>query len=108
MKLTAISIQKWNGADKEATSLGLAADVSSYGYFQRAAVTQMMAFVARTVAQRTQPGQRQSVQQVVILPMIVIFLASSFANVLHVSQMRCFRLLSSPHAGAGNHHMIAS
>lgn len=64
MKLSAISIQKWNGAHKEATSLGLAADVSSYGYFQRGPVTQMMAFVARTVAQRTLPGQRQSVQQV--------------------------------------------
>jgi synaptobrevin family protein YKT6 len=64
MKLSAISIQKFNGADKDATSLGLAADVASYGYFQRGPVTQMMAFVARTVAQRTQPGQRQSVQQV--------------------------------------------
>lgn len=63
MKLSAISIQKFNGADKDATSLGLAADVASYGYFQRGPVTQMMAFVARTVAQRTQPGQRQSVQQ---------------------------------------------
>mmetsp|Transcript_10367 Transcript_10367/g.31209 ORF Transcript_10367/g.31209 Transcript_10367/m.31209 type:complete len:200 (-) Transcript_10367:2231-2830(-) len=63
MKLTAIAIQKWNGADKEAISLGLAADVSSYGYFQRGPVQQMMAFVSRTVAQRTQPGQRQSVQQ---------------------------------------------
>ena len=64
MKLTAIAIQKWNGANKEATSLGLAADVSSYGYFQRGPVQQMMAFVSRTVAQRTLPGQRQSVQQV--------------------------------------------
>ncbi len=64
MKLTAIAIQKWNGAHKEATSLGLAADVSSYGYFQRGPVQQMMAFVSRTVAQRTLPGQRQSVQQV--------------------------------------------
>lgn len=57
-----IGILKWNG-DNEATSLGLAADVSNYGYFQRGAVKEMMAFVARTVAKRTQPGQRQSVQQ---------------------------------------------
>lgn len=44
--------------------MGLAVDVSNYGYFQRGAVKEMMAFVARTVAKRTQPGQRQSVQQV--------------------------------------------
>lgn len=62
VKLTGIGILKWNG-DQEATSLGLAADVSNYGYFQRGAVKEMMAFVARTVAKRTQPGQRQSVQQ---------------------------------------------
>lgn len=63
MKLTGIAILKWNG-DAEANSLGMSADVSSYGYFQRGAVKEMMAFVARTVAKRTQPGQRQSVQQV--------------------------------------------
>lgn len=63
MKLTGIAILKFNG-DAEANSLGMAADVSSYGYFQRGAVKEMMAFVARTVAKRTQPGQRQSVQQV--------------------------------------------
>jgi synaptobrevin family protein YKT6 len=62
MKLTGIAILKWNG-EAEANSLGMAADVSSYGYFQRGAVKEMMAFVARTVAKRTQPGQRQSVQQ---------------------------------------------
>lgn len=57
-----IGILKWN-ADNEATSLGVAVDVSNYGYFQRGPVKEMMAFVARTVAKRTQPGQRQSVQQ---------------------------------------------
>jgi synaptobrevin homolog YKT6 len=59
-----IGILKWN-ADNEATSLGMAVDVSNYGYFQRGPVKEMMAFVARTVAKRTHPGQRQSVQQVV-------------------------------------------
>jgi synaptobrevin homolog YKT6 len=58
-----IGILKWN-ADNEATSLGMAVDVSNYGYFQRGPVKEMMAFVARTVAKRTHPGQRQSVQQV--------------------------------------------
>ena len=60
-----IGILKWN-ADNEATSLGMAVDVSNYGYFQRGPVKEMMAFVARTVAKRTHPGQRQSVQQVAL------------------------------------------
>lgn len=62
VKLTAVSILKWNG-DKEAFLLGIAADVSSFGYFQRSTVKEMLTFLSRTVAQRTQPGQRQSVQQ---------------------------------------------
>eukprot|EP00267_Zea_mays_P041596 XP_020393506.1 VAMP-like protein YKT61 [Zea mays] len=37
-------------------------DVSHFGYFQRSAAREFIVFVARTVAQRTQPGQRQSVQ----------------------------------------------
>ena len=62
VKLTAVSVLKWNG-DKEAYLLGIAADVSSFGYFQRSTVKEMLTFLSRTVAQRTQPGQRQSVQQ---------------------------------------------
>lgn len=62
VKLTAVSILKWNG-DKEAFLLGIAADVSSFGYFQRSTVKEMLTFLSRTIAQRTQPGQRQSVQQ---------------------------------------------
>lgn len=62
VKLTAVSILKWNG-EKEAYLLGIAADVSSFGYFQRSTVKEMLTFLSRTVAQRTQPGQRQSVQQ---------------------------------------------
>ena len=63
MKLTAIILMKWNG-EKDANILGVAADLSSFGFFQRGAVKEMMTFVARTVAKRTQPGQRQTVQQV--------------------------------------------
>ena len=62
MKLTAVSILKWNG-DKDAFLLGIAADLSSFGYFQRSTVKEMLTFLSRTVAKRTQPGQRQSVQQ---------------------------------------------
>ena len=62
MKLTAISILKWNG-EKDAFLLGIAADLSSFGFFQRSTVKEMLTFLSRTVAKRTQPGQRQSVQQ---------------------------------------------
>lgn len=51
MKLTAIAILKWN-ADKEPLLLGLAADLSNFGFFQRGSVKEMLVFVARTVAQR--------------------------------------------------------
>jgi synaptobrevin homolog YKT6 len=61
MKLTAVSILKWNG-EQEANLLGLSADLSNFGYFQRGSVKEMLIFVSRTVAKRTQPGQRQTVQ----------------------------------------------
>ncbi|KAK9830099.1 hypothetical protein WJX72_009776 [[Myrmecia] bisecta] len=61
MKLTAVAVLKWNG-EQDANLLGLAADLSSFGYFQRSSVKEMITFVARTVAKRTVPGQRQTVQ----------------------------------------------
>ncbi|XP_042385088.1 VAMP-like protein YKT61 [Zingiber officinale] len=42
--------------------LANATDVSRFGYFQRFAAREFILFVARTVANRTPPGQRQSVQ----------------------------------------------
>eukprot|EP00887_Chlorella_sp_A99_P007460 scaffold2.g7460.t1 len=42
--------------------LGKADDLSSFGFFQRSTVKEMLAFVARTCARRTQVGQRQTVQ----------------------------------------------
>lgn len=63
MKLTAILLLKWNG-DSDPCILGQACDLSSFGFFQRGAVKEMISFVGRTVAKRTQRGQRQTVQQV--------------------------------------------
>ena len=88
-KLTAIGILKWNG-DNTPIFLGIAADVSNFGcvrprtgraacdrlplspspsfllysrsYFQRGSVKEGLNFLARTIVQRTQPGQRQSVK----------------------------------------------
>ena len=51
MKLTAVAILKWNG-ENEPLLLGLAADLSGFGFFQRGSVKELLVFVARTVAKR--------------------------------------------------------
>jgi synaptobrevin homolog YKT6 len=63
VKLTSVAVLKYNGPDREPTLLGFAADLSTFGFFQRGTVREMLAFVGRTVARRTQVGQRQTVQQ---------------------------------------------
>ncbi|KAG1327954.1 VAMP-like protein YKT61 [Cocos nucifera] len=69
MKITALLVLKCSGAGDssssgpaEAVVLANASDVSHFGYFQRNAAKEFILFVARTVAKRTPPGQRQSVQ----------------------------------------------
>jgi synaptobrevin family protein YKT6 len=39
-----------------------ACELSSFGFFQRGTVKEMITFFDKTIAKRTQPGQRQSVQ----------------------------------------------
>jgi synaptobrevin family protein YKT6 len=63
MKVTALSLWKWNGDKAEPTCLGQAEDVAEFGYFQRGSVREMLTFISRTIVKRTQPGQRQSVEQ---------------------------------------------
>jgi synaptobrevin homolog YKT6 len=63
VKLTCVAILKYNGPDREPYILGMEADLSTFGYFQRSTVKEMLTFVARTVARKTQVGQRQTVQQ---------------------------------------------
>lgn len=61
MKLTGIGILRWNG-DNEPILLGMAQDLTSFGYFQRTSVKEMVNFVSRTIVRRTHLGQRQTVQ----------------------------------------------
>ena len=63
MKVTALSLWKWNGDKAEPTCLGKAEDVAEFGYIQRGSVREMLTFISRTIVKRTQPGQRQSVEQ---------------------------------------------
>jgi len=62
MKVTAVLVFKWNGAAAEPTLLGSASELSSFGFFQRGTVQEMLIFVSRTVGKKTQPGQRQTVE----------------------------------------------
>jgi hypothetical protein len=84
-----------SGSGSEALVLANATDVSHFGYFQRNAAREFIAFVARTVAQRTPPGQRQSVQHEGSLPGtdLFIFLLRCtdpwFARILLRRALRC-------------------
>ncbi|CAA6667645.1 unnamed protein product [Spirodela intermedia] len=59
MKITALLVMK---PASDSLVLANATDVGHFGYFQRTAAREFILFVARTVAKRTPPGQRQSVQ----------------------------------------------
>ena len=63
VKITALSLWKWNGDNQEPMCLGKTEDVDEFGYFQRSSVREMLTFISRTIVKRTQPGQRQSVEQ---------------------------------------------
>lgn len=70
VKLSAVSILKYNGPDRDATSLGFAAELSSWGFFQRGTIREMMMFVARTVARKTQVGRGGLLDQPAALPQV--------------------------------------
>jgi synaptobrevin homolog YKT6 len=46
-----------------ALMLASAQDLSTFGFFQRSAVGEFMNFFSKTVAERTQAGQRQDVEE---------------------------------------------
>ncbi|KAL6324138.1 hypothetical protein AAG906_006409 [Vitis piasezkii] len=62
MKITALLVMKWQGDSIDPVILANACDVSQFGYFQRSGAKEFIVFVGRTVAKRTPPAQRQSVQ----------------------------------------------
>lgn len=63
MKLLAVALYHHKGPEVEPACLGLAAELSSFGYFQRASVKEMLSFLSKTIVQRTAAGQRQTVKQ---------------------------------------------
>ncbi|KAL3533147.1 hypothetical protein ACH5RR_006668 [Cinchona calisaya] len=63
MKITALMVLKCGPDEsKDPVILANAYDVSNFGFFQRSSVKEFITFVGRTVAKRTLPSQRQSVQ----------------------------------------------
>jgi hypothetical protein len=63
MKLLAVALYNHRGPEVEPVCLGLGAELSSFGYFQRSSVKEMLAFLSKTIVQRTAAGQRQTVRQ---------------------------------------------
>ncbi|XP_051148739.1 VAMP-like protein YKT61 isoform X2 [Andrographis paniculata] len=62
VKITALLVLKCTPEGSDPVILANASDLSSFGFFQRPSVREFIVFVGRTVAKRTPPGQRQSVQ----------------------------------------------
>ena len=62
MKLLSIAVLRYNPDIPEPVMLVQAVELSSFGFFQRGTVKEMMTFFNKTIAKRTPPGQRQSVQ----------------------------------------------
>ena len=93
MKLTAIALLKWNG-DKEPVLFGVGTDLSSFGFFQRGSVKEMLTFVARTVAKRTLIGQRQTVQN-------EEYYCHAYNRDGMVGYLSCFNMLPSTRCSIG-------
>lgn len=60
MKVVGITILRTGGND-DPVPVGMACDLSSYGFFQRQGVKEMLTFFSKTFTKRTEPGQRQSI-----------------------------------------------
>ena len=86
--LTSASILRYNGTSADPYLLGTATDLSTFNYFQRSSVREMLAFTSRTVARRTPENTRQSVehqvQREVYIYVYVYRLASTTLLCLYV------------------------
>lgn len=61
MKVVGIAILRTGSDIPDPISLTSASDLSSYGFFQRQGVKEMLTFFSKTFSKRTAPGQRQSI-----------------------------------------------
>ncbi|KXN71562.1 snare-like protein [Conidiobolus coronatus NRRL 28638] len=61
MKIYSLAV--FNNSSKPAKTICSESDLSSFRFFERGSVKEFISFFGTTVAERTQPGQRQSVEQ---------------------------------------------
>ncbi|CAM9001066.1 unnamed protein product [Rhodiola kirilowii] len=71
MKITALLVARSDQDGSDPVILANATDVSHFGFFQRSSVKEFIVFVGRTVAKRTPPDQRQSVQHEVLMSQVL-------------------------------------
>lgn len=62
MKVVGLSVCRTGPDLNEPLPLSINNDLSSFGYFQRPSVKEMLLFLTKTFLKRTEPGQRQSVE----------------------------------------------
>ena len=62
MLLLGLSILRFNPDTPEPVMLVQACELSSFGFFQRGSVREMITFFSKTICKRTPPGQRQTVE----------------------------------------------
>ncbi|TMW61990.1 hypothetical protein Poli38472_009483 [Pythium oligandrum] len=62
MKIVSIQLLRQDASGGEPTILSAGYEVSSFGYFQRSGIREMINFFSKTFIKRTPAGQRQSVQ----------------------------------------------
>mmetsp|Transcript_22411 Transcript_22411/g.40422 ORF Transcript_22411/g.40422 Transcript_22411/m.40422 type:complete len:202 (+) Transcript_22411:140-745(+) len=61
MKVVGITILRTGASLPDPIPMSMACDLSSYGFFQRQGVKEMLTFFSKTFTKRTEPGQRQSI-----------------------------------------------
>lgn len=61
MKVVGIAILRTGSGLPDPIPVSMVSDLSSYGFFQRQGVKEMLTFFSKTFTKRTQPGQRQSI-----------------------------------------------
>lgn len=61
MKIVGLAILRTGSDIPDSIPLTMASDLSSFGFFQRQGVKEMLTFFSKTFSKRTLPGQRQSI-----------------------------------------------
>lgn len=61
MKIVGLAILRTGSDIPDPIPLTMASDLSSFGFFQRQGVKEMLTFFSKTFSKRTLPGQRQSI-----------------------------------------------